>query len=455
MIIVISFLILLIYADIFLLRRQDQEIFNEIFCLRKWMGPALLTFIIFIFALTLENKRLLILPGVLILCPFPFYLGKRRNFKKFWQDKNKGVDFYGDKVLLASQTLGTILHWLAGMFVLVVGIKIVARLWPLLRADMAQMVFISLGSSMWMLLLIGLFVKGIPGGNFAYILGLKRQGRSWFHVFVIPILAGLLLAGLCAAFTVSRSYQPQTPFYDLIANTTSSWLMLAFFIVAIIVAPFFEEVIFRGFFFSVIERLKGKYFAVISIAVIFSLLHYDQYWGDWMAIAAVTFLGFLLTLLRAWTGTSIASMMTHYSFNIGMTFIPLFLVYVSNPVYFEYQMRYNDLNSQQKEMFLLESMRKYPNHAASYNDLAWTYAEDGVHLDQALVYVDQALAIEPDNFAFLDTKAEVMYKKGDLPAAIMIAEYLKQQYPSNEYIESQLEKFREALNQKGSFISSD
>ena len=187
--------------------------------------------------------------------------------------------------------------------------------------------------------------------------------------------------------------------------------MLAFFVVSVVLAPFFEEVIFRGFFFYVVNKLKGKMFAVFSIAFIFALLHFDQYWGDWIAIVAVTLLGLILTTLRAWTGTSLASMAMHYSFNIGMTFIPLIMVFLSNPVYFEYQIHYNDLNSHQKEQFLLESIHKYPQHTASYNDLAWLYAEENRNLDEALALVHKALEREPDNYAFLDTQAEILYRK--------------------------------------------
>lgn len=46
------------------------------------------------------------------------------------------------------------------------------------------------------------------------------------------------------------------------------------------------------------------------------------------------------------------------------------------------------------------------------NSLSYTYAEDGVNLDEAIVLVRRALEIRPDNYAYIDTLGWVYYQKG-------------------------------------------
>ena len=54
---------------------------------------------------------------------------------------------------------------------------------------------------------------------------------------------------------------------------------------------------------------------------------------------------------------------------------------------------------------------------------------------------------DPQNSAFLDTKAEVLYKMGRYPEAIEIAEGLVERNPDEPYFKEQLEKFKKNNNQ--------
>jgi len=94
---------------------------------------------------------------------------------------------------------------------------------------------------------------------------------------------------------------------------------------------------------------------------------------------------------------------------------------------------------------LVKSIQNYPKHALSYNDLAWLYSEENRNLDQALVLIDRALAAEPQNYAFLDTKAEILFKMGRVPEAIAIETALVRKYPKHPLLRQQLEKFTGGL----------
>lgn len=52
------------------------------------------------------------------------------------------------------------------------------------------------------------------------------------------------------------------------------------------------------------------------------------------------------------------------------------------------------------------------------NSLSYTYAEDGIHLDEALDLVGRALEIRPEDPAFLDTRGWVYYQKEMYPEAL-------------------------------------
>lgn len=59
----------------------------------------------------------------------------------------------------------------------------------------------------------------------------------------------------------------------------------------------------------------------------------------------------------------------------------------------------------------------FRSYVDTLNYLAYMWAERGIHLDQALVYVNEALDQLPDNPAFLDTRAWIYFKQGQIDRA--------------------------------------
>ena len=57
-------------------------------------------------------------------------------------------------------------------------------------------------------------------------------------------------------------------------------------------------------------------------------------------------------------------------------------------------------------------------HPEAYNYLAYMWAEKGIHLDQALEYVQKALKHEPDSGAFIDTLGWIYYMQGKYREAL-------------------------------------
>ncbi|MBF0529552.1 MAG: tetratricopeptide repeat protein, partial [Deltaproteobacteria bacterium] len=73
-----------------------------------------------------------------------------------------------------------------------------------------------------------------------------------------------------------------------------------------------------------------------------------------------------------------------------------------------------------KQMLLVISLD--PQHFNGLNYLAYTWAEMGVKLDEALTMSLKALELKPDSGFIIDTVAWVYYKKGDFPKAVQYLE---------------------------------
>lgn len=108
-------------------------------------------------------------------------------------------------------------------------------------------------------------------------------------------------------------------------------------------------------------------------------------------------------------------------------------------------MKFDQLDYAKKESLLQKSIAADPSLAEAYNDLAWLYAEKGEKLDEASFLIDKALKMKPENIAFLDTKAEIMFKLGHVEEAIAIEEGIKTEDGFlSAHVEKQLKRFKQS-----------
>lgn len=425
-------------VDLFFLRKQYPPLFARVFRLPI---PGIVVFGIFIILGVLCGDSLDDILAAWLFLLGCVYVVQRVRFKVQLPPDRKDPAVVGMGLCLAVDSFGILLKWFISMLGVSLVFKVIASFVPIFPAELDQMVAFAATSLAILVFLIVRVVHRYAGLPVRLALGLTRNKQGWLKLFILPSLAGVLLSFVGYALIASRVSQPVTPFSEVLSSATSSVGLAAFLFMAVLVAPFLEEIIFRGFFFYVIDQVKGRLWAVFVIAAVFAGMHVDQYWGDWVAIAVVAGFGLVLTLFRAWTGSSIPGIIMHYFFNGLMTLIPVVTMFLSNPSYYEYQTRFFSLNFDEKRALLLKSIDEHPEFAGAYNDLAWICAEEGKELPQALKWIDQALALEPESFAYLDTKAEVLYRMGDGASAIAIAEKLVSRYPENAYAKKQLEKF--------------
>ncbi|HEX4750911.1 MAG TPA: type II CAAX endopeptidase family protein [Bryobacteraceae bacterium] len=84
---------------------------------------------------------------------------------------------------------------------------------------------------------------------------------------------------------------------------------------AVILAPFFEELFFRGFLQPLLTRTFGLVLGIVITGALFGALHAAEYSFIWQYIVAIGLVGVALGAMRAWTNSIVTSTVMHACFN--------------------------------------------------------------------------------------------------------------------------------------------
>lgn len=148
---------------------------------------------------------------------------------------------------------------------------------------------------------------------------LKKSVKVLFlYAGFIPILIGLtyISAVFCALFGITPESHPLVN----ILKKEKSFLFIGYLIVvATIIAPIFEEILFRGLFYQALKKRVGIFRAVVISSMLFSFLHFNT--AQFLPIMG---LGALLCLIFEYTGSLVPAIFIHI-FNNGM-FLGLFFI---------------------------------------------------------------------------------------------------------------------------------
>ncbi|MGH9430401.1 MAG: lysostaphin resistance A-like protein [Terriglobia bacterium] len=135
-----------------------------------------------------------------------------------------------------------------------------------------------------------------------------------------------LLAGIFLAFAVQLipSILPDKQNFPLLQIFTSPAADYAIAGFAIFIAPFMEELVFRGLFFEVFEARINLSFATVVTALLFAALHVSEYWGAWNHVLMIFVVGLVFSLARAATGSLVPSVMIHATYNATLMVLLFF-----------------------------------------------------------------------------------------------------------------------------------
>ncbi len=430
---------LLFQFDIALIKKRALSIFESVFRFANWQ-IFLLSFLLLLSIVKISVDSFVIVEIVFVFLLTIYFL-RRSQFFALVNSSEQYAVIEDENLALAFSVLPLILLWALGMVLVSIVSEILQKFFHWSLDELSSLLILSEISVLLLVILIYQAVRRLKSLKLFEVFGLQTHRLGWIKIWVLPAGFAIGYAVLTSWLLEARPIQPLTPLQDILNSTSSLGVLLFFAATAILTAPFFEEIIFRGFLFSLMQRFKGSVFAIIFVALIFGALHVEQYWGDWDAILVVSLFGLSLTLFRAWSGSAVPGMIAHYVYNTSLIILPIATILLSNPLYLDYQVNYYLLTNVQKQERLLKSIEQYPQFTNAYNDLAWLYSEQNIKLDHALELIDKALILEPENDAFLDTKAEVLFKMGRVNQAIAIEQCLIQKYPSDSYFRQQLKKF--------------
>jgi len=126
------------------------------------------------------------------------------------------------------------------------------------------------------------------------------------------VALGAILA--IAVFVVSSFFPPSSPpAIEKLAESSSSVALLVIF--GVCFAPIIEEIIFRGFLFSVLSEFGGSRLAVPATAVLFALMHAPQLWPSRAGILLILAVGYVLSIVRERSNSLIPSFIVHTAYN--------------------------------------------------------------------------------------------------------------------------------------------
>jgi tetratricopeptide (TPR) repeat protein len=89
-----------------------------------------------------------------------------------------------------------------------------------------------------------------------------------------------------------------------------------------------------------------------------------------------------------------------------------------------------------------EAIKNYPDSDNTYNTAAWLASRARLKLDQAEGYLKRALALNPEQSAYLDTMAEIQFAKGNRAKAMEWSQLAVNFEPQDVLLRRQHERFR-------------
>lgn len=143
---------------------------------------------------------------------------------------------------------------------------------------------------------------------------LKTLGWSWTERFklrhALAIVGGMFVLGLAIDKLLPRH---DTSMEEFLKH--GLWLKILLAVVATVGAPIAEEVTYRGVLYPAIERMAGRWAALLVVTILFWGIHVPQYIESIATMTSVLVLSLILTGVRMYTRQLLPAFVIHTVFN--------------------------------------------------------------------------------------------------------------------------------------------
>jgi len=161
----------------------------------------------------------------------------------------------------------------------------------------------------------GVTWSGLAKSLFA---GVRWNTLAWAGGFAVLAMAAVLTTTLALSPFLNHHEPPQRELMNLVTGASSAWKLLPFFLLATVVAPLFEETLFRGTllpwlgqrFQQALGPRWGWPLALALSALAFGAIHLEP-----AALPTISVLGLVLGLACLRTGSLTASVVVHGIWN--------------------------------------------------------------------------------------------------------------------------------------------
>jgi membrane protease YdiL (CAAX protease family) len=149
--------------------------------------------------------------------------------------------------------------------------------------------------------------------TFAQVL---RAGGATLLI-ALPVVT---IVSLLWAFFLRRMGIPDDPqpLIAIFSETKSVWVLVGMLVVACVLAPISEELLFRGGLHRFLRQRTGRTIALLASGLLFGAVH-----GNWAGFLPLAVLGMILAIAYEVTGDIRVPIVTHALFNLNTVIIVL------------------------------------------------------------------------------------------------------------------------------------
>ncbi len=156
----------------------------------------------------------------------------------------------------------------------------------------------------------------------AFMVALVERGRGqpfwkairwnwptpWLGYLLGGVMLSITLEGLARLLPMPK----EVPMDRFFQTPAEAWALSLF---GVTIAPFFEELFFRGFLYPVLARRLGVEASIFLTALGFSLVHAPQLAHAWGPVLIIFLVGLVLTMVRAVTKSVARGLLIHMAYN--------------------------------------------------------------------------------------------------------------------------------------------
>jgi len=132
------------------------------------------------------------------------------------------------------------------------------------------------------------------------------------HAFWILAAGPALTIALSALGVLLRAPMDSSQIEVLIKSRAS---LAAIILFGVVLAPIFEEMLFRGFLLPLLVRSMGPWLGILLTALLFALLHGPEYHWAWQSVLLIGVAGAAFGYVRYKTKSTTAAFLMHSAYN--------------------------------------------------------------------------------------------------------------------------------------------